>query len=211
MGMYKPRHHTNQMNWSNVLYALGHSRILWHLVRTKQGILISYAQDHSYGSCTKHRLPKKNSVAFLRKACRLFVLFFGRRKNTRGTTAACNFFFNTLLSLHKSAAEVQEPIRTRFACKRRASQNGLHWRGQHADCRYLSFSFLHFTFVSIIRYYESVAMHLFNFLKCMYTNCICLSQTLPFFRLVCWLRSCLHSSVNMTRLWVSRQFLCLVL
>ena len=41
--------------------------ISWHLVCTKQGILISYVKDNWCVPWAKHELPQKNSVAFLRK------------------------------------------------------------------------------------------------------------------------------------------------
>ena len=127
----------------------------------------------------------------------------GGRNNTRETTAACNIFFNTyFFPFTNPPLRYRTANQMRFPCKQRAYQNGRHCRRQHADCRYLvvflsSFSLL----LALCAILNSVAVHLFSLLKCIYylhrsvTNIAFLStvdekvyDTVLFMRLDCRLR-----------------------
>ena len=157
---------------------------------TKQGILISYVEDNWYVPCTKHRLPKKKFGSVSEKGCfslslslsrSIFVFVFVRRK-IQGEQPRRVTFFNTHFFpfTNQPLKYRNQPIRTRFACKQRVSQNSQHGRRQHADCRYLvdflySFSLL----LALYAIMSRIAVHLFTLPKCMYTFCIYLSQTLP--------------------------------
>ena len=119
---------------------------------------------------------KKKSVAFLRG---IAFFFFFSCKNSRGTTRACNLFFNTHFFPFTDwpLRYTNQPIRTRFACKQLASEDGRHQRRQHAKHRYVVVFFLHFALVITMCCYEQrdSALILFSPLKCIY--CLYLSVT----------------------------------
>ena len=102
---------------------------------------------HFVGSMQRTRTSSKIFGSISAENCSLFFFFFLHRKNARRTTGACNLFSTHASFPSKSAAEyMNQPIRTRVACKQCAFEGGRHWRRLHAKLRYLVVFFLYFRF-----------------------------------------------------------------